>query len=124
MLKTEKELQEFLRKQPSKSQVIIELQELSKEIKRLEKVAVEYGRDNSRLSNEVNKKNHCWTHHTNYDNKDKKTFFDNQRKKQNILDQITDLKGIEQELKDYTPVEYVQTKLDFKGLKEQLEKYI
>lgn len=122
MLKTEQELQEFLRKEPNKGQVTKELQELSKEIEKLNTVAVYYGKDNQSLSNEVNKKNHCWTHHSNYNNRDKAIFYNNKKKKQQILNQITNLNSIKKELQAYVPKEYVQMKLDFNKLDEVLNK--
>lgn len=124
MLKTMEELKTFLSKQPTKGQITVELQDLNKEIKRLDSIRVEYGNANSRLSNDIKKKNNCWTHHTNYNVKDRQKFNNNITKRQQLIDQITDLVAIKKELMDYKPIEYVQGKLDFAGLTEQLQKYI
>jgi len=124
MLKTMEELNSFLSKQPTKGQITVELQDIDKELKRLDSIRVEYGNANSRLSNDIKKKNNCWTHHTNYNVKDRQKFNNNLTKKQQIIDQITDLTAIKKELMDYKPIEYVQGKLDFAGLTEQLQKYL
>lgn len=122
MIKSEQELRTFLNKRPNKSLVNIEIQALDKEIERLNSVSSEYGKDNSRLSNQYKKRNNCWTPQEQWDTKDRVKFHNNQDKKAKILAQIEDLKSLIKELKDYNYIEAVQMRLDFDALNETLKK--
>lgn len=122
MIKTEQELRIFLNKRPNKSLVNIEIQTLNKEIERLNSISSEYGKANSRLSNQYRKRNNCWTPQEQWDTKDRVELHNNQDKKNKTDKQITEIKQILKQLKDYNYIEPQQLRLDFNVLNEVIKK--
>jgi len=124
MLKTKDEVKAFLQKQPNKSQVKIELQALTKRFNELDDARHEYGRSNSILSNTVHDELGVWTHHDRWPVKYKKEFLANNKKINQINDELTKIQELQIMLDEYKPIEYEQMQIDFKSLKEQLSEFI
>lgn len=124
MLNTIEEAKQFIAKKPNKAQVKIEMQDLQKRFKDLDKLRHDYGKSNSILSNTVHDELGVWTHHERWPERYKKEFIQNNKKINEINDKLTIIQEIQILLDEYKPIEYVQTKLDFNSLTEQLKKYL
>lgn len=124
MLNTKEETLKFIQKQPTQGEVSLEVQAQNKEIKRLHNISVEYGEEIKRIPYKYKQQDGYFKDASQWTAKERALQQEKNKKQKQLKDEIEVREEIISILKQYKPIEYIQQKIDFKSLKEQLEKYI